>query len=86
MVHGMWRIKCFALYCPALPHHASLPLPVPLPLPRASAPSPSFLALLQAEQLGAYVALMRSCWAQDPADRPSFEDIVERLRCWVLDR
>ncbi len=27
-----------------------------------------------------YVALMQECWSQDPHDRPSFAEIVDRLR------
>lgn len=28
----------------------------------------------------AYVALVRRCWAQDPAERPTFGDIISELR------
>ena len=31
------------------------------------------------EGMPAYVALMQRCWAQDPAGRPSFEDIGAAL-------
>lgn len=30
--------------------------------------------------LGAYIDLIQRCWAQDPAERPSFPDIVADLR------
>jgi hypothetical protein len=30
--------------------------------------------------LDAYVQLMRDCWAQRPTDRPSFDEVVGRLR------
>ncbi|KAL4423315.1 hypothetical protein ABPG77_006110 [Micractinium sp. CCAP 211/92] len=30
--------------------------------------------------LDAYVALMRRCWAQDPAERPTFEQVIPELR------
>lgn len=30
--------------------------------------------------LDAYIRLMEDCWAQEPQDRPSFEDVVPRLR------
>ena len=36
-----------------------------------------------AVQLGeydAYVALMRRCWAQDPAQRPDFSEVIIELR------
>jgi hypothetical protein len=32
--------------------------------------------------LDAYIALMRRCWAQNPADRPGFGEIIASLR-WV---
>ena len=33
------------------------------------------------EDLEGYIALIHSCWAQDPALRPSFQDIISYLRC-----
>lgn len=35
--------------------------------------------------LDEYVALMKQCWAQDPSQRPTFQQIVVCLRCgwWV---
>lgn len=34
--------------------------------------------------LGEYVALMRDCWAQDAAKRPTFGAVITRLRCaWL---
>jgi hypothetical protein len=31
-----------------------------------------------------YVALMQRCWAQDPGQRPCFEEVIVELRwvCW----
>ena len=31
--------------------------------------------------LDAYLALMRRCWAQQPDERPPFEEVVPELRC-----
>lgn len=31
-----------------------------------------------------YVGLMRRCWAGDPADRPTFSDVVETLQTIVV--
>ena len=31
--------------------------------------------------LDAYVALLQRCWAQEPQERPTFEDIIPELRC-----
>jgi hypothetical protein len=36
------------------------------------------------EGLEAYVTLIRWCWDQDPAQRPSFHDIVRELRCVLV--
>lgn len=33
-----------------------------------------------AEGLSRYVSLLQACWAQDPAARPSFADILAELR------
>lgn len=49
-----------------------LALPSRESLPGASPPDPASLA--------AYVALMRRCWAQDPAARPNFASISADLR------
>lgn len=32
-------------------------------------------------QLPAYAALMKRCWAHNPYDRPSFEEVIHDLRC-----
>jgi hypothetical protein len=31
-----------------------------------------------------YMTLMRSCWAQDAGDRPSFSDVIEQLKAIPL--
>ena len=31
--------------------------------------------------LDAYVALTQRCWAHNPYDRPTFEEIIPQLRC-----
>lgn len=36
------------------------------------------------EGLQDYIALVNRCWAQDPKDRPSFQQIVDDLRCGLL--
>lgn len=36
--------------------------------------------LLQFAGLEAYIDLMRECWAHQPEERPSFEQIVPRLK------
>ena len=33
----------------------------------------------------AYCALMRRCWAEDPAERPSFEAVIAELRSMLAD-
>lgn len=30
--------------------------------------------------LDVYVALLRSCWAQQPTERPTFEEVILELR------
>ena len=35
---------------------------------------------LQFPEYEAYLALMQRCWAQDPADRPAFAEIIGELR------
>jgi hypothetical protein len=37
------------------------------------------LQLPEAEH-AAYLALIRRCWAQEPAERPNFADIIMELR------
>jgi hypothetical protein len=53
-----------------------------------AAPSGSGLKLPAAEELpagelgqyAAYAELVGACWARDPAARPTFEEVVDRLR------
>lgn len=47
-------------------------IPPPKELPGNSADFPG---------LDAYIALINKCWAQDPADRPGFQEIINDLRC-----
>ena len=35
---------------------------------------------VQLREYDAYVALMRRCWAQDPAQRPDFAAVIAELR------
>lgn len=44
--------------------------------PRIALPGPDTLAFAG---LDSYCQLMRDCWAQRPADRPTFEAIIPRL-------
>ncbi len=48
-----------------------LPVPALADLPGAPPPAPLYEA---------FVALMRRCWAQDPADRPTFSQVIVELR------
>lgn len=51
---------------------------------RLETPSPEALPgpyHLAPETLEAYQQLMRQCWAQEPADRPTFATIAARIRC-----
>lgn len=48
-------------------------LPVPALQELPGAPPP-------AQLYDAYVALMRRCWAQQPADRPTFSQVIVELR------
>ncbi|PRW58265.1 Serine threonine- kinase CTR1 [Chlorella sorokiniana] len=48
-----------------------LPVPALPDLPGPPPPAPLY---------DAYVALMRRCWAQDAADRPSFSEVIVELR------
>lgn len=48
-------------------------LPIP---PPEQAPGPPLEPGLHT----AYVDLMRRCWAQDPAERPGFGDVIVALR------
>lgn len=48
-------------------------LPVPSLAELPGTPPPATL-------YGAYVALMRRCWAQDPGARPSFSEVIVELR------
>lgn len=45
--------------------------------PRESAPGPDRLS---ESEYAAYVALMQRCWAQEPAERPGFDQIISQLR------
>ena len=36
---------------------------------------------MDAELYALYTALLRRCWAQEPADRPTFADVIADLRC-----
>jgi serine/threonine protein kinase len=44
---------------------------------RSALPGPD---TMQFEELDKYVALMRKCWAHNPDDRPSFQEIIAELR------
>ena len=46
----------------------------PLPADLTSLPGGTFPGM------GTYVELMQQCWAQQPAERPSFAEITARLR------
>ena len=48
-------------------------LPIP-PLPELPGAAPP------AELYDAYVRLMQRCWAQDPAQRPPFAEVIAELR------
>ncbi len=56
----------------AVTRGSRLPLPSPAELPGPHRLPP--------QQYEAYTALLVSCWAQNPADRPSFGGIIESLR------
>ena len=45
--------------------------------PREALPGPDTAAFAGLDE---YVALMQQCWAQDPGDRPTFQQIVPALR------
>ncbi|KAI7841688.1 hypothetical protein COHA_004555 [Chlorella ohadii] len=53
----------------------AVPLPGCLPGPHQ----------LDEGSLQAYCELMRECWANDPADRPSLEEVIERLQQLLND-
>ena len=36
-------------------------------------------------RLDDYIMLMKRCWAQDPADRPGLQEVIQTLR-WALRR
>ncbi|KAG7668202.1 putative Serine/threonine-protein kinase CTR1 [Nannochloris sp. 'desiccata'] len=44
---------------------------------RSALPGPD---TMQFEELDQYVALMRKCWAHNPEDRPTFQEIIAELR------
>jgi hypothetical protein len=46
-------------------------------------PPPDQLPAGPLAQYSEYVALMADCWARDPAQRPAFEDVVNRLRAML---
>ena len=46
--------------------------------PREVLPGPDTAAFAR---LDAYLSLMQRCWAQDPSERPAFQQIVTELRC-----
>lgn len=48
---------------------------------RPEVPAVSALPTAPLRQHSAYVALMRRCWATDPAQRPAFEAVISELRC-----
>ena len=65
-------------------HEGGLQLRTPAPHRCASAPpacSPAAAHVPQFGGLDAYLALMRRCWAADPAERPGFAEVVRQLRC-----
>lgn len=67
-----------AFCAPQLVHAVSSGERLPVP-PReevAGAPPPPAV-------YDGYIALMQRCWAQDPAERPPFADVIVDLR-WVL--
>lgn len=47
---------------------------------RLEFPPPDALAGGGFEGLGGYQALARQCWAPDAAERPTFAEIIARLR------
>ncbi len=53
---------------------------------RPEVPAPSALPSPPLRQHDAYVALMRRCWASDPAQRPGFDAIISDLRCGAAPR
>lgn len=55
----------------ALSEGARLPIPA-----RADLPGPG---ALEFAGLGRYVALLQRCWAQNPLDRPTFEEAAAEL-------
>ena len=59
-----------------LPSRVAAGLRPEVPAPGA-APSPHTPAF---PGLGAYVALMQRCWAQDPGERPSFQEAAAELQ------
>lgn len=56
------------------PHLPLSRIPTPQVPPREELPTGPF------SREGDYLALMRECWAQDPAQRPTFAAIILRLR------
>ena len=48
---------------------------------RPEVPPASALPTPPLRQHDAYVALMRRCWATDPAERPAFDAVICELRC-----
>ena len=48
---------------------------------RPEVPPPCALPTQPLRQHDAYVALMRRCWATDPAQRPAFDAVICELRC-----
>ena len=48
---------------------------------RPEIPAASALPTAPLRQHSAYVALMRRCWATDPAQRPTFDAVISELRC-----
>lgn len=50
-----------------------------LPIPdRAALPGKDTLGFAG---LDTYIAIMKRCWSQDPAERPSFKEVADDLRC-----
>lgn len=61
--------------CASNPTHLLAPRPEVPPLEELPGPGAATFS-----GLDAYIRLMEDCWAQEPQDRPTFEDVVPRLR------
>eukprot|EP00887_Chlorella_sp_A99_P002040 scaffold18.g2040.t1 len=81
----MWEIATWSIPFEAVANHFTLPIEIMagarLAVPaRQELPGPDNFAF---QGLDAYLSLMQRCWAQEPQDRPSFQEVADQLEAML---